>query len=80
PRTYSHERIRCRLDSAPTNQLAALHGQNRYKLVDWAKADAKYPRNVATIKLAFIVPAEYSPLKPRVDGNHAFPTGVDSTN
>ena len=25
PRTYFHERIRCRLDSAPTKQFAALH-------------------------------------------------------
>src|ERR1022692_1350680 len=26
PPTYFHERIRCRLDSAPTKQFAALHG------------------------------------------------------
>src|ERR1039458_9846006 len=28
PRTYFHERIRCRLDSAPTKQFTALHPTN----------------------------------------------------
>ena len=33
PRTYFHERIRCRLDSAPTKQFAVLHyGGRRWGL------------------------------------------------
>ena len=33
PRTYFHERIRCRLDSAPTKQFAVLHLHSTFFLL-----------------------------------------------